>query len=467
MAPRIVVLCDGTWCGRETNTKTNIYRLAQLFQVPIDNPNSTDTYFRQVNPADPPDRQIVARYRHGVGLGAGFLDYLFNGATASDLKEEVISAYQFIVDHYTPNHEIWMFGLSRGAYTVRSVAGLINNYGIIDRQRLGLDDAETYEICNEGYVLYKTRGPNNEPHGPESFNFRQRNSWPLVGDPVPPGAVPPQPPVRFMGLFDTVGSLGIPTFTGGLGLNYPQFYDDVVSSVVENVCHLVSVHDRLWAFQPCLARRTDGGAVGIHEEWLPGCHYDLGRQKFQFWRSGGGVFEKLVSIASYIPFFGQGRTVYPNLVLSDFALMKMLEQIWNNDTGRLLFQQPPPIVLANLNSAIRPVAPGHVIPRILRSDLGDGDVYENILNYGPFGSPLGSLVTRYLGELAIWKVLFELRRRVIPAENATVYRYGQADMSLPGQQSLDRLGNITGDGGRRYSSRTAESWARRSGTPWP
>ncbi|KAH7146752.1 hypothetical protein B0J13DRAFT_552594 [Dactylonectria estremocensis] len=463
MAPRIVVLCDGTWCGRETNTETNIYRLARLFKVPIANPNSTDTYIRQVNPADPSGSQIVARYRHGVGLGAGFLDYLFDGATASDLKEEVILAYQFIVDHYTPNHEIWMFGLSRGAYTVRSVAGLINNYGIIDRAELNLNDAETYQICREAYDLYISRDSNNAPHAPDSVNFRRRNSWPLIGDPVPNGATPPQPPVRFMGLFDTVGSLGIPTFTGGLGLNYPEFYNDVVSSVVMNVYHLVSVHDRLWAFQPCLAKRGDGGAVGIYEEWLPGCHYDLGRQKFRFWRSGGGVLERFASIASYIPIIGYGRTVYPNLVLSDFALQKMLEQVWNNDTGNILLQQPPPIVLATPNF---PITPG-LIPHIPRSRLGNGDVYANILNYGPFGSLVGSLVTRIFGQLAIWKVLFELRDRVIPTENATVYRYDQADMSLLGGQNLDGLGNITGGGHRRYPSRTAESWALRSGQPWP
>lgn len=42
MAPRIVVLCDGTWCGRETNTQTNIYLLAQILQVSITNLNPTD-----------------------------------------------------------------------------------------------------------------------------------------------------------------------------------------------------------------------------------------------------------------------------------------------------------------------------------------------------------------------------------------------------------------------------------------
>jgi hypothetical protein len=395
-----------------------------------------------------------------VGLGGSFLDYLFNGATASDLVEEVISAYRFIVDHYTADHEIWLFGLSRGAYTVRSVAGLINNYGIIDRTKLGLNDAETDQICRQAYYLYKSSDPNNRPHEPDSAAFRARNSFPLIGDPVVDGQTPPLPPVRFMGLFDTVGSLGIPTFTGGLGLNYPAFYDDVVSSVAQDVCHLVSVHDRLWAFQPCLVRRREGDAAGVHEEWLPGCHYDLGRQRFRFWRSGGGWLEKVASILSFIPFIGNGGTVEPNLVLADLALRKMLEQIRRHDADHLLLPESPLEVLDSLDSAIvrHPRGP---------YDLGDGDVYDTIVNYGPFGSVLGSFVTRAFGQMAIWRLLFDLRERVVPTAEANVYRYGQVDPDLPAPHILDQLGDVTGGPARRYPSRTAESWAQRVGQPWP
>lgn len=460
MAPRVVILCDGTWCGRETNTQTNIYRLAKLFQIPIDELNSTDEYIRPVDPAVPADSQVVARYRHGVGLGGSFLDYLFNGATASDLGEEVISAYQFIVDHYTPDHEIWMFGLSRGAYTVRSVAGLINNYGIIDRNRLGLSNAETRQMCEQAYYLYKSRDPKNRPHAPDSINFRRINSWPLIGDPLPDGAQSLQPPVRFMGLFDTVGSLGIPTLQGGLGLSYLQFYDDVVSSVVKDVCHLVSVHDRLWAFQPCLARRKDGGSAGIYEEWIPGCHYDLARQRFRFWRSGGPLLERILSVISYIPIIGDGKTIEPNPVLSDLALWKMLQQVSPHDAGSLLLQVPPLTALTNLGSTI--LAGGPVGP-----DLGTGDMYGNIAQYGPFGSRFGRWATQILGRLAMWTMLFGVRDRVIPTDNANVYRYLLPDPGLPlVLEPVGTLGNITQGPEGRYPSQTAESWALRSQQQW-
>ncbi|KAK4182201.1 hypothetical protein QBC35DRAFT_510422 [Podospora australis] len=448
MAPRIVILADGTWCGRETNTKTNIYRLARLFELPIDNPNTTKDVILEANPGDALDRQVVARYRHGVGLGGTFLDYLFNGATASDLAAEVIATYKFIVDNHTDAYEIWMFGLSRGAYVVRAVAGLINNYGIINRKKLGLDDAQTEQMCRHAYYLYRSDRATTTPHCAESRAFRLKNSWPLIGD-QEEGQPAPRAPVRFMGLFDTVGSLGIPTLTGGLGLNWPEFHDDVVSSVVQDVCHLVSIHDRLWMFQPCLARRKEG-REGLHEEWIPGCHYDLGRQKFRFWRSGGGgVVEKLINAVSYLPIIGHGLTIEPNMVLSDFAFFKMLDHIRRHDDDGVL-----------LPDHRMPVPVPHT-----RKDQGSGDVYANIVSYG-LGSLVGPIVTRAFSHLALWNAIFDLRERMIPTADANVYRYRRPDTPLH-VPSLDQLADITEGPSRRYPSRTAESWAQWNGQQWP
>lgn len=203
----------------------------------------------------------------------------------------------------------------------------------------------------------------------------------------------------------------------------------MVSSVVQDVSHLVSIHDRLWAFQPCLVRRRDDGSEGVHEEWLPGCHYDLGRQRFRFWRSGGGLLEKFASIISFIPFLGHGGTVQPNLVLSDLALRKMLEQIRKHNEGNILLQESPLDVLDTLDSPIARNSRGS-------KDLGSGDVYDNIVNYGPFGSWAGSSVTQAFGQLAFWRLFFDLRERVIPTGNANVYRYGWVDSDLPAPQIL-------------------------------
>lgn len=67
----LIVLCDGTWAGREANTRTNIYLLAKMVGIDIDSPNDTDIHVL--------DRS--AWYMHGVGLGSTFLEYVYPQST--------------------------------------------------------------------------------------------------------------------------------------------------------------------------------------------------------------------------------------------------------------------------------------------------------------------------------------------------------------------------------------------------
>ncbi len=436
----IVVLSDGTWCGRETGTKSNIYELARIFGIDVKDPNSKDEYYR-CSHGDP----IKARYRHGVGLNSTFLDYLFNGVTALDIAAECVGAYKFIVDHYTGDDEIWLFGLSRGAFTVRCVAGMINNCGIIRRRS---SQKETHLLCEEVYRIYRSRYEINKPHMPESVEFRRRNSWPLIGD-EEDGEPRRRAPVRFMGILDTVGSLGIPTFSGGVGLDWPEFYDHVVSSVVEQVCHLTSLHDRFYIFQPCLVKRADGSRTGLHEEWLPGVHYDLGRQRFRFFRTGAGKLENFFAnwgIAS--------KVIEPNVVLSDLALLKMLKCIQKHDPAGTVV---PTTQMKEEIEALQRALEG---PRPV---TGDGDVYAKIVEYGPFGSLLLKPLTGGLGLApAIWELFFALRDRLIPSDHAKVYRFQEPDALVSATQSVASIGRVTAE---RYPSKTLQSWEVRRGGP--
>lgn len=153
-----------------------------------------------------------------------------------------------------------MFGLSRGAYLVRAVASMINNCGIVKPVTSdgAIDIPQTRLLCEAVYDIYRSPYPVDAPHSHQSHTFRRFKSWPLIGDkdPANPKAQRFIPPIKFMGLFDTVGSLGLPDFTGGVGLDWPAFYDQNISTTVENVYHAVSLHDRIYAFQPCLVNRN-------------------------------------------------------------------------------------------------------------------------------------------------------------------------------------------------------------------
>jgi uncharacterized protein (DUF2235 family) len=111
--PKLVVLCDGTWCGRETDTESNIQHLARMIGIDM----TIDTGPDDIHTLSARGDLVQARYANGVGLGSTFLDYLFNGATGDDIAKQCTEAYKYIVENYTTEHEIWMFGLSRGAFT--------------------------------------------------------------------------------------------------------------------------------------------------------------------------------------------------------------------------------------------------------------------------------------------------------------------------------------------------------------
>ena len=166
----LILLCDGTWCGREASTRTNIYEMADMVGISIVRATDTDEHF--IPQPDPRGRK--GRYIHGVGLGSTFLNYVFNGITAQDIAEQCIAAYRYIVENYVEGeYEIRMFGLSRGAYTLRCVGGMINNCGIVKRGDLNND--ETDLLCREVYRIYRSKYPLMSRTPINLFSFASAN----------------------------------------------------------------------------------------------------------------------------------------------------------------------------------------------------------------------------------------------------------------------------------------------------
>ncbi|KFA45502.1 hypothetical protein S40293_10306 [Stachybotrys chartarum IBT 40293] len=352
---RVIVLCDGTWCGRETNTSSNVNILSQMIGIDL-----------TANPAvyTSPTGDVRARYFDGVGSGGDFMGYLWNGAFATQAKRECTDVYNFIVQNCTWNAsvrtEIWLFGISRGAYIVRSVGGMINNCGIIT-------NTANAALISQVYDIYRSPHAVHHPSSPEMDEFRANVSYTV------------RSPIKFMGIFDTVGSRGVPrlNFHTGSGFEWPEFHDNLVSTAVEKVYHAVSIHDRFWAFQPCLASRDPCHAVDpdlkILQTWFPGCHYDLARQEFQFLREGGTMLEKILfPILNTI-----SNTVYPNEKLADLVLLWMLRNIQTEGGANIVILDTARNS-STIDTVIRDIQTG-----ILTKSNGSGDVYDNILSYPP------------------------------------------------------------------------------------
>ena len=168
---RIIVCCDGTWNADDLQTNdTNVAVLARA----IHGSQQTGGTL-----------QIVL-YVRGVGTTGLKLETWIEGATGFVVDDNIRSAYQFIAQNYVPGDEIYLFGFSRGAFTARSLAGLITACGILFRPSLGaLPDA---------WIYY--RSP--RPHSPAAFATKYGVQSHL------------DPSITFLGVWDTVGSLGIP-----------------------------------------------------------------------------------------------------------------------------------------------------------------------------------------------------------------------------------------------------------------
>jgi hypothetical protein len=401
--------------------------------------NATKPTYELDDPARP---NVKAKYFDGIGLGSTFLDYLFDGATAYNIKKECTEVYKYIVANYTKEHEIWMFGLSRGAYTVRSVAGMINNCGIL----------KELPLCDEVYKIYRSPYDSDRPNTDEMKLFKAKASHDV------------QTPIKFMGIIDTVGSAGIPKLDAGVGFNWPEFHDQKISSEVEKVYHALSLHDRLWIFQPCLATRDpkpgrpELSKLQIYERWFPGAHYDLGRQRFRFLRAGVNTVERVLF---YIPNL-LSNTIHPNEVLSDLVLKWMLENI-KTEGG----SGTDNAVIKDIDGVIEQIK--EEIKIVNNNRVGDGDVYGNLLKYAPFGKLkplLGSavwLANKVLPAKAeidtLEGILFNLRDRRVPgpgpvntSTNNTVYT-SWCDYTV-GDPNLDNLAQIT----TRYPSKTLQTY---------
>src|SRR5688572_26552267 len=324
---KIVVLCDGTWCGKstETETITNIKQLANDIAGRILSPSEEYRFTK--------DRDVVGRYFEGVGLAGSFFDYIVNGAMALDIKKACLEVYEYIVEEFESEAEIWMFGFSRGAYTVRCVAGMINNCGIL---RNNISNISVYR--NEVYNIYRNKDDNFKPAIYKEKFLKKELSHKTN-----------KPPIKFMGLLDTVGSLGIPKINPGQYLDYEEFYDQNVSGEVQNVYQALAIHDRLFAFEPCFIRRLkedkdfsynkdkdennkDFIKYKTNEYWFPGAHYDIGRQRFMFTRDGVNPLENLAN--DIINHFGIVE-IHPNRTYANYALKWMIIMInnYSNDFG--------------------------------------------------------------------------------------------------------------------------------------
>ncbi|KAI5858652.1 hypothetical protein BZA05DRAFT_10029 [Tricharina praecox] len=249
---RIIICCDGTWQNSDGGVKedpTNITRITRAL--------------KSVSSSGIP--QIVY-YQSGVGTG-GTIDKIIGGGTGDGLLENVREAYGFLAHNFHPGDTIHLFGFSRGAYTARSICGLICRLGVLTKR--GMDGF--YEVY-QNYITGRLRDDDEYVH---TLQTSERSA--LVTSNVE---------VTTIGCFDTVGSLGIPTLpipllgraiSGVVNAKKYSFLDTDLSPRVRHAFHALALDERRAPFAPALWHKAaSNAATELRQCWFPGCHTNVG-----------------------------------------------------------------------------------------------------------------------------------------------------------------------------------------------
>lgn len=241
---RIVICADGTWNEPDQiDEKTGRRHPTNVMKVA-----------RAVLPqADDGTIQVVYYYK-GVGTGGG-LDKFTGGAFGKGIEANIRALYRFIVYNYAEGDELYFFGFSRGAFTVRTLAGFMNKVGFIKKD----DDYYVPEI----YACYESNKGPGSPEWIKAFHNVQSTRA--------------CPPIRFVGVWDTVGSLGAPGFLGQLfNKGKYQYHDIGLNAPIQNAFQALAIDERRKPFAPDLWTRPAGWAGQLEQAWFPGVHSNVG-----------------------------------------------------------------------------------------------------------------------------------------------------------------------------------------------
>jgi uncharacterized protein (DUF2235 family) len=242
---RIVLCADGTWNEPEQkDERTGRRRPTNVLKVA-----------RAVLPEAVNGTEQIVFYLPGIGGESEGLDKLTDGAFGHGMERNVRTLYRFLVYNYKPKDEIYFFGFSRGAFTVRTLAGFMNLVGLLEKA----DEFYTPEL----YKLYETGKRPGSPQWEKAF-AKVRNPRSC-------------PPIHFLGVWDTVGSLGAP---GALGQIFNpgkyKYHVIALNKHIAHAYHALAIDERRGPFAPSLFEKPQDWGGTLEQAWFPGYHCNIG-----------------------------------------------------------------------------------------------------------------------------------------------------------------------------------------------
>ena len=234
---------------------------------------------------------VVQTIHYDEGVGTGDKDNILirlyqraAGAFGFGLTENISEAYKFLVLNYEPGDKIYVFGFSRGAFSARSFVGLMRHSGVISRRSI--------KMIHDAVERYLRRGANDDPDTDDLCQFRfdhcyrslvgRDREWRAKSQPQIDYTDVPNLTISYLGLWDTVGALGLPAHLGFSKLiNWKyRFHDVRLTPFVERARHAVAADEMRRTFEPSLWQDSDGIALNSDANYLqqvfPGTHSSVG-----------------------------------------------------------------------------------------------------------------------------------------------------------------------------------------------
>lgn len=279
MGKNIVLFIDGTGNHAEHEAPTNVHKLLQRVKAAGARDGRDEaacsiaggTVFYAIDGVgtDKPHQRPKPEWLKEAALRPRpkLLHRVVSNAAGSlsgyGISRRIKEAYAFLVRCYEKGDSIYLFGFSRGAFAVRSLAGFIDTVGLLYRRDIAEVEA--------AYLLYeRAASPIKTPLE------KRRRPLRRLGAKVRSRDDPDVMPIHMIGVWDTVEALGLPEMLQLSPAMLTSYHVTGVPRFVSHIRHALALHEMRTPFEPLLWKDTCAPDQTLRQIWFAGAHADVG-----------------------------------------------------------------------------------------------------------------------------------------------------------------------------------------------